>query len=210
MLSKPEAMRAQEAADLLGAHVETIRRLARRGEIPAFKVGKVWRFRRERLLQWAETHHVRDREPHVLILDDEKVVRDVLRGVLEAEGYRVTTASEGEAGLRSVAQVTPNLVILDLAMPGMNGLGFLGRFRPAYPETPVMIVTGYPDSELMAQALRYGPVTLLAKPVDGPQVLRAVHLTLCGALDGYRLRGRSIAGEHASLNPRYSQAGDDR
>src|SRR4051812_39653072 len=53
--SKPEALTGQEAAALLNAHVETVRRLARRGELPSFKIGKDWRFNREALLRWSES-----------------------------------------------------------------------------------------------------------------------------------------------------------
>jgi excisionase family DNA binding protein len=61
MKSNSDIMNARDAADFLKAHVETIRRLARRGEIPAFKVGKDWRFHREALLTWTKTWERLDR-----------------------------------------------------------------------------------------------------------------------------------------------------
>ena len=184
MARSNEALSAREAADLLGAHVETIRRLARRGEIPAYKIGKDWRFRREALLRWAESQHSRRREPHVLVVDDELVVRDVVRKLLEPKGYRVTTASDGKEGLDRVSDGAPDLVLLDLKMSGMDGVEFLRRFREKHADVPVMVVTGYPDSDLMVQAMRFGPVMLLAKPVENEQLLRAVGVALNGSLAG--------------------------
>ena len=174
---------AQGAADLLGAHVETIRRLARRGEIPSYKIGKDWRFRRSALSLWAETHHLRRRPPLILVVDDERAIRETFRRSLEGQGWRVAVAADGEEALGCVAHETPDLVIFDLRMPGMNGVEFLKRFREASPDTPVMVATGYPDGELMAQALAITPVTLLAKPVEGTQLIRAVRVALRGVLD---------------------------
>jgi len=59
-----DVLNTREAADYLRAHVETVRRLARRGDIPAYKIGKDWRFRRKALLRWADTHYLRYREAH--------------------------------------------------------------------------------------------------------------------------------------------------
>ena len=182
-----DALRAQAAADLLGAHVETIRRLARRGEIPSYKIGKDWRFRRGALLRWADTHHLRRRQPRILVVDDERAIRETFRRSLEGQGWRVAAAADVEAALGYVAQEMPDLVILDLKMPGMNGVEFLKRFREASPDAPVIVVTGYPDSGMMAEAMRYGPVMLLGKPVEEPQLLRAVHVVLNGALDNQQI-----------------------
>ena len=65
-----EVFNAQEAANFLGAHVETIRRMARKGELPAYKVGKDWRFRKGALMEWAESHHQRCSPPCVLVVGD--------------------------------------------------------------------------------------------------------------------------------------------
>jgi excisionase family DNA binding protein len=173
---------AKEAAELLSVHVETIRRLARAGDIPAFKMGKDWRFRRVSLLQWADTHHMRRLEPAVLVVDDDEGVRELARQFLEAEGCRVATAPDGESGLRRVAQGVPDLVLLDLKMPRMSGAEFLKRLREEGPDVPVIVITGYPDSNVMREAMRYGPITLVAKPLAREQLLRAVRTTLAGSL----------------------------
>lgn len=180
MIKNNNVLNAQEAADFLSAHVETVRRLARKGEIPSYKIGKDWRFRKEALTKWAETHHLRRKSSFVLVIDDEDRVCKLMRHFLEAEGYRVCLASDGAGGLAWLNRESVNLVILDLKMPGMNGPEFLKEMRKMNEYLPVIIVTGYPDGGLMAKALRHGPFTLLAKPIDREQLMQAVRTALKG------------------------------
>jgi len=169
------------AAWLLGAHVETVRRLARKGGIPAYKIGKDWRFSKSSLHLWAETHHLRQRSPLVLVVDDEKSFRNTTRAFLESETYRVATAENGEKALELARRELPDLVLLDLVMPGMSGVDVLKELHAMDPDLPVVVVTAYPDGELMAEALSYPPVTLLPKPVEKPTLIRTVHRVLEGA-----------------------------
>lgn len=174
---------SHEAARLLGAHVESLRRMARRGDIPAYKIGKDWRFNKQALLHWAETHHSRQRPPLILVVDDEKSFRDTTRIFLEKERWRVATAANGEESLDLVRRERPDMVLLDLMMPGMSGVDVLKELHAIDPDLPVVVITAYPDSELMAQALRYPPVMLLPKPVDKLTLVRTVRRVLEGSGD---------------------------
>jgi len=176
-----EILNAQEAADFLGAHLETVRRLARKGEIPAYKIGKDWRFRQEALISWAEKDHLRRKPSFMLVIDDDDGVRKLIRRFLEAEGYRVCLASDGAEGLAWLNRESVNLILLDLKMPGMNGPEFLKEMRKINHELPVIVATGYPDGDLIAEAVRYGPFTLLAKPINRGQLMQAVRTALNGA-----------------------------
>ncbi|MDY0312903.1 MAG: response regulator [Desulfobacterales bacterium] len=173
-----DVLNAQQAADALGAHVETIRRLARRGEIPSFKVGKDWRFRYEDLRQWALTFNQRQNPPCILVVDDELTVGRLIRKILAPFGYRVLIAASGQEGLTILENQTVHLVLLDLHMPGMDGLSFLQSLRRDHGALPVIIITGYPDGDLMARALAYGPVMLLAKPIYREPLIQAVRTVL--------------------------------
>jgi DNA-binding NarL/FixJ family response regulator len=64
-------------------------------------------------------------------------------------------------------------------MPNMNGPQFLAKLRETHPNLPVVIVTGYPDSDLMKQAMQYAPLMLLAKPAETDQLERTIRLVLC-------------------------------
>ncbi len=181
MIQDTEILNAKEAAEFLGAHVETIRRLARNGELPAYKIGKDWRFRKEALMDWAESHHLRRSPPCVLVVDDEAGVRRVMKRILEAEGYRVRLAANGAEGLDCLDREPIELILLDLKMPEMSGPDFLRQTRKEHGAVPVIIITGYPESRLIQEAMKYGPFTLLAKPIERNQVLQALHTILNGA-----------------------------
>lgn len=174
-------MNAQQAAEFLGAHVETVRRLARKSGIPAFKVGKDWRFRREALVRWADGDHLRRQPPRILVVDDEQAIRNLAKRLLETEGYQVSLASGGAEGLTRLDSEAISLILLDLKMPVMNGPAFLERMQEAGYDIPVIIVTGYPDSELVAEAMRHGPITLIAKPIDRQKLMQTVSRELRGA-----------------------------
>ncbi len=176
-----DIMNAQEAAKFLCVHVETIRRMARRREIPAFKMGRGWRFRRTALLDWIDEHDMGRRPPCILVVEDEEISRTVLKSFLEEKGYRVREASDGREGLTCLNSEPADLVVLDLQMPFMNGPEFLRELRVSNKVLPVIILTGLPDSELMKQALPYGPLSLLTKPFQGKTLMQAVHAALNGA-----------------------------
>jgi excisionase family DNA binding protein len=171
----------QGAATFLGVHVKTVRRLAKCGEIPSYKVGRKWCFRAEALKVWTETHHVRQQRPLVLVADDEKGIRDPVALFLKADNYRVVTAASGAEAIASVQQEMPDIVLLDLAMPDMNGVEVLKALHRMDPDLPVVIVTAFPDSEMMSQAMQFPPVMLLPKPVKKADIIRTVHRVLSGS-----------------------------
>jgi excisionase family DNA binding protein len=168
-----------EAAAFLGAHEQTVRKLARRAGIPAFKVGKDWRFHREALVRWSEEQQ-RGRTPcSVLVVDDEERVCRAMCRTLARMGCRARHTTSARAGLQLVEQAPPELILLDLRMPDMNGPQFLAELRKTHPELPVVIVTGYPDSALMKEAAQHAPIMLLAKPVE-PALLERTVRTVIG------------------------------
>lgn len=180
MTNESDILNAHAAAAFLGAHVQTVRRLARRGELPAFKVGKDWRFRREALLRWADEQQRGAGRCSVLIIDDEELVCQTLSRMLARFGCHPSYATSGVEGLRLVAHEAPDLILLDLQMPDMNGPQFLKELRQIHPILPVVIVTGYPDSDLMREATQYAPLMLVAKPVE-PELLEHTVRTAVGA-----------------------------
>lgn len=192
-----DVLDALAAAELLNVHVETLRRLARRGDLPSFKVGKDWRFERGALERWASGQQAVSQpgppppsprqpseRPLVLVVDDEERVRASLLGMLERLGCRGVAASDGVAALELLGRETPALVLLDLMMPQMDGPEILRRMRETHQELPVVIVTGQPDSALMTQAMEHGPLLLLAKPVSAAQLTRTVGVVLGKTFEG--------------------------
>jgi signal transduction histidine kinase len=115
------------------------------------------------------------RGPFVLVVDDEEATRSFVERVLNREGFQVRAASDGSEALQSMQTQLPSLVILDLEMPGMNGVATLREIRKRWGLLPVIVHTGYPDGQMMIQALEFSPFTLLAKPSDVKKLLATVH-----------------------------------
>lgn len=183
MIDSDEILNAQEAARLMGAHVETIRRMARKGKIPAFKVGKDWRFRQSALMAWSETNPgIPKKQIHLLAIDDDAGIRKLMHHTFGPTGYSVTTVKNGLEGLERMQNEVFDLVLLDLTMPVMNGSDFIRKMRKTHATIPVIIITGSPDSKQMMEASRFGPLMLVPKPIDKKMLLSTVKLTLEGAL----------------------------
>ncbi len=181
MADENDIVDVRKAAEFLGLHDDTLRRLARENKVPAFKVGGVWRFRKSTLTQWAESQRQRPRRKTVLVVDDEAFIRDVIGQHVEEAGYRVLAASGGAEALSIMQRNLPDVVLLDLKMPGMDGPTTLKEIRKVHGAIPVIIVTGYPESDLMADTLDYCPITLLAKPLDPEVVVETVEAVLNGS-----------------------------
>jgi excisionase family DNA binding protein len=180
-MENDEVLNTQEAAELLGAHVETIRRMARRGTIPAYKIGKDWRFRKRALLTWSETNPTIKKPLGILVIDDDTSVCRLIQRMLTPLGYRVVTAQNGREGLDHLQTTSIDLILLDLEMPIMNGPAFICELKKIRPDCPVIVVTGNPDGHLMLEASRYRPLLLIAKPFDKKMLLSAVELALEGS-----------------------------
>jgi len=186
MLDENDIVNARRAGELLGLHEETMRRLARENKIPAFKVGGVWRFNKSSLYTWAESQGQRPRprtRKTVLVVDDEEYIRDTVGQAVEAAGFRVMTASGGGEALEMIRHDPPDMVLLDLKMLDMDGATTLKEIRRIHGLLPVIIITGYPESELVDRTLDYCPVTLLAKPLDPEQLVSTVRMTLNGMVE---------------------------
>lgn len=173
-----DIMKAQEAAALLGVHIETIRRMARRSDIPAFKVGKDWRFRRTALFKWIEQTSNTHRLPHLLVVDDDRAIAKSIRRILEPLGHILSIAEDGIRGLERFLSNPVDLVLLDLNMPAMNGVEFLRHLRGIDANLPIIVITGYPNSEMMFEAMQYGPMLLLPKPFGKDQLIATVETVI--------------------------------
>ncbi len=100
----------------------------------------------------------------VLIIDDTKNIRILLQKTLELEGYIVSTASTGKAGLDLLQQESFNLVFLDVKLPEMSGTEVLRQMRAQNINTPVIIITAYPTVKNAVECVQLGAITYLQKP----------------------------------------------
>ncbi len=114
----------------------------------------------------------------ILIMDDEILVASVLQDVLKHQGYAVELASGGEAGLMALRRERADLVLLDINMPGMNGLEVLKHVTEQYPDVPVVMVTAITDDTALSTAMRDGAYAWLAKPFDIAELGQVVDAAL--------------------------------
>lgn len=110
----------------------------------------------------------------VLIVDDEADVRktltDILRAMRYAEPLEIEEVSDGREGLDAVVRHRPDLVLLDLQMPRMDGLALLKQIREVEPRLPVIVISATQDNKMSSEALRNGAVAYLPKPFDSRHV----------------------------------------
>ena len=162
---RSDILTISEAATYLKLPVSTLYRLVERRAIPGHKVGRQWRFQRPVIDEWLRRRS-ETISATILVVDDEEEVRAVIAEALGGEGRKILQARNGLEALRWVASVPVDLILLDLMMPEMDGVETFRRVHSAHPELPVVIVTGYTESDLMVKALDIGPFTVLSKPVD--------------------------------------------
>ena len=110
-------------------------------------------------------------EPVVLIVDDEEGIRESLSGILEDEGYRVVSAGTGEDALRMIQEQTPDLVILDVWLPKMDGIQALQEIKSLKRDIPVIMISGHGNIEVAVKATRMGAYDFLEKPLSLERVL---------------------------------------
>ena len=117
----------------------------------------------------------------ILVVDDDPAIRQLLTDVLEMDGYEVSIAVDGLAAVREVQAATPDFVILDVMMPGLDGFGVLSTIRaqPGEP-VPVLMLTAAAESDANARAWACGVDYYLAKPFTADAVLDLIDGVLAG------------------------------
>jgi two-component system nitrogen regulation response regulator NtrX len=129
----------------------------------------------------------------VLVVDDEASIRDSLRKVLEYEGYTVFEAGAGQEGLDRAAEGNLEAVLLDIKMPGMDGIEVLKRIVEAVPGLPVIMISGHGTIATAVEATRIGAFDFLEKPLDRDRIL----LTVRNAIKSGRLLDEKVCLEKA-------------
>jgi len=110
----------------------------------------------------------------ILIVDDDAQLRQSFGRILEGEGFEVRAACSGETGVEAVKTAPPDLVIMDVRMPGITGIQAMQQMRAACPGLPVVIMTAYGGTETAIEATKLGAFDYILKPFDIPDVLRLI------------------------------------
>jgi len=120
-----------------------------------------------------EERHKISEKATILVIDDEKAMRDSCCQVLTKDGYRTETAEDGNSGLRKIREIKPDLVLVDLKMPGMSGMELLEKVRDIDPNIVSVVITGYATIESAVEAMKRDAYDFLPKPFT-PDQLRIV------------------------------------
>jgi len=137
--------------------------------------------------------------PRILIIDDEAAIRESLETLLSLEGYAVETAENGELGLERIAEQPFDLVLLDFALPGRNGLEVLGVIRDRQPVLPVIMITAFGTVGNVVDAIRGGAQNFVQKPWDNEKLLADIR----AAIARYRAEEENVQLKRA-LRQRYN------
>src|SRR5512136_290970 len=125
-----------------------------------------------------------EKKPKILLVDDESAITENLAPILERAGLHVTIAAEGEEALQKAAEISPDLVILDILMPKMDGRDVLRQLRRDGNWTPVILLTQVGDSVERAMALEEGADDYLNKPFDPHELVARIRAVLRRARPG--------------------------
>ncbi len=140
---------------------------------------------------------------HVLIVDDEKNIRRTFRMVLEGEGFTVTTAETGEEALDQYGEHKPDAVVLDVRLPGIDGIETLRRLRALERELPVIMISGHGTIATAVEATRVGAFDFVEKPLSKERLLVAIR----NALE-VRSLGREVKALRARDRRRHLMVGE--
>ncbi len=145
-----------------------------------------WALRISALLNYHH-HSIRERfmtglsDWKIVLIDDEEDIRDVLTMALEDAGYEVQSAADGQSGIRLCKTVSPQIVITDIRMPGMDGLQVLEALKQADPDIEVIVATAFGEMDLAIRALQLDASDFITKPISD----EALHLALERARQRY-------------------------
>src|ERR1700719_105250 len=181
----------EEVLEYLQVNLRTVYRLIKAGKIPAVRVGRQWRFRKRDIDAWLDSQRLRGSgrlapstaaparpatgapRPRVLVVDDEASIRDLLAKTLALAEYDVDVAPDGRSALERMRLYPYDLLIVDLKMPGMDGLTVIREAKRYKADLPVIIITGYSTESSAIDAVNLGVSGYLTKPFRVPQVLAA-------------------------------------
>jgi two-component system, NtrC family, nitrogen regulation response regulator NtrX len=119
-------------------------------------------------------------KPRILVIDDEAGIRDSMRRTLEYQGYHFVGAATGQEGLALIERDPPDLVFLDIKMPGMDGLEVLERIKASNPAVPVVMVSGHGTAQNAFDARDKGASGFIEKPFSEPVLLERIEKELAG------------------------------
>jgi excisionase family DNA binding protein len=165
----------KETAEYLRMPLPTVYYLVQRGKIPAIQIGGRWRIKKSSLDREV-LHQDKLGQPTVLAVDDDPGLQDLLRTFLKRIGFSRVMVGTATEAIKSLRKQKFDLMLLDLKLPDAPGDQVFKTAKQIDPDLNIIVITGYPDSEILDRILQVGPATVLKKPLKLEQLNQAVKM----------------------------------
>ena len=165
----------KETAEYLRIPLPTVYYLVQRGKIPGIQIGGRWRIKKSSLDRDI-LRQDKQGQPTVLVVDDDPGLRDLFRTFLKKIGFSRVVVGTAKEAIKSLRKQKFDLMFLDLKLPNAPGDQLFQTAKQIDPDLNVIVVTGYPDSEILDRILQISPVTVLKKPLKVEQLNQAVKI----------------------------------
>lgn len=165
----------KQTAEYLGIPLPTVYYLVQRGQLPAIQIGGRWRIKKDSLdrdVLRTEEHG----QPAVLVVDDDESIQTMFKLFLKKTGFARMIVGTGKEALAALHKQKFDFCFLDLALPDTTGDQIYKQARKIDPDLPIVIITGYPDSDMLDNILKLGPVTVLKKPLKIEQLNQTLNI----------------------------------
>jgi len=176
----------KETAEYLRIPLPTVYYLVQRGQLPAIQIGGRWRVKKE-LLDSDVLRKRKETQPTVLVVDDDPGLQGMFKLFLKKAGFTKVIVGSGQEAIEMLNKRKFDLCFLDLMLPDIMGDEVYKAAKKADPNLPIVIITGYPDSEILDNILKTGPVTVLKKPLKVEQLSQTLKIL------GHKNAAKSLA-----------------
>jgi excisionase family DNA binding protein len=168
-------MTVKETAEYLRIPLPTVYYLVQRGQLPAIQIGGRWRVKKDALdrdVLRTEEHG----QPTVLVVDDDEEIQNMFKVFLKRAGFSRLIVGTGKEAFAALEKQKFDLCFLDLQLPDITGDEIYSSAKEKDPDLPIVIITGYPDSQMLDNILKHGPVTVLKKPLHTEQLQQTLRI----------------------------------
>lgn len=165
----------KETAKYLRIPLPTVYYLVQRGQLPAIQIGGRWRVKKA-ALDKDILKEEKSGQPTVLVVDDDESLQNLFKLFLKKIGFSRVVVGTVKEALNALDKQRFDLLFLDLKLPDGPADDVYAAAKAADPDMPIVIITGYPDSEMLDRILEKGPVTVLKKPLEIEQLQQTVRI----------------------------------
>lgn len=170
----PELMTVKETAEYLRIPLPTVYYLVQRGQLPAVQIGGRWRIKRSLFDRDVLRKEDETGQPTVLVVDDDPALQALFKQFLKKAGFGRLVVGTGTEAISLAKKQRFDFVFLDLKLPDVPGDEVYAQLKALHPDLPIVIITGYPDGEILSKILTHGPVTVIGKPIQFDQLNQTV------------------------------------